>query len=153
MRRNQPKASVQYGGLVWHEPQGWTAPGSVHDLLLAVVESQTVCIYAQLIQKLFLNRFRPGRETVEFERTDIEKAARELGLRVPKNLGDLIYSFRYRVELPDAIRRLAPAGRHWIIRPAGRSRYSFVAVAAAVLAPNPILAETKIPDCHVAFQT
>ena len=109
-------------------------------------------LYAQLIQKLFLNRFRPGRETVEFERTDIEKAARELGLRVPKNLGDLIYSFRYRVELPDAIRRLAPAGRHWIIRPVGRSCYRSIAVAAAVLAPNAILAETKIPDCQVALQ-
>ena len=117
-----------------------TAPGKV-----------SANLYAQLIQKLFLNRFRPGRETVQFERTDIENTARELGIRVPKNLGDLIYSFRYRVELPDAIRRLAPAGRHWIIRPVGRSCYRSIAVAAAVLAPNAILAETKIPDCQLDF--
>lgn len=81
-----------------------------------------------------------------FEREDIVKAAAELGIALPKNLGDLIYSFRYRTELPFSILARAPAGEAWIIRPAGRSKYRFVLVTDVPLTPNPILAVTKVPD-------
>ncbi len=103
-------------------------------------------LYTKLIERIFLERFKPGVETVEFHRTDIESAAKSLGVRLPKNLGDLIYTFRYRVQLPKTIRQRAPTGRHWIIRPNGKSRYRFVAVSLSVVTPNANLAETKIPD-------
>ena len=109
-------------------------------------DKTTTNIYARLIEDIFRSRFRAGRETVEFERADIEKTAKSMGIRLPKNLGDMIYSFRYRVELPQSIRQLVPPGRQWIIRPVGRSRYSFASVALSVVAPNAMLAETKLPD-------
>jgi len=62
------------------------------------------------------------------------------------NLGDVIYSFRYRAELPSSVRDRAPAGLEWSIEPAGRSRYRFVATAQRRIVPNQLLAETKIPD-------
>lgn len=65
---------------------------------------------------------------------------------LPKNLGDVVYSFRYRTILPESVRAQAPEGQEWIIRPAGRSRYRFVATAFATIRPNELLAETKVPD-------
>ena len=58
----------------------------------------------------------------------------------------MVYSFRYRTELPPSILARAPAGEAWIIRPAGRSKYRFVLVADVPLTPNPNLAVTKVPD-------
>lgn len=102
--------------------------------------------YSQIIERIFLARHEPGSDEVEFEREDLEGAAAELNVKLPKNLGDLIYSFRYRVELPQSIQDRAPAGKAWIIRPAGRSRYRFVAVNDAIIRPDPMLAKIKIPD-------
>ena len=58
----------------------------------------------------------------------------------------MIYSFRYRNALPDAILSKAPAGTQWIIRPAGRARYCFAAVTVSRILPTENLAETKLPD-------
>jgi hypothetical protein len=102
--------------------------------------------YAQIIERIFFNYYTEGATELEFAREDIEKAAEVLGIRLPKNLGDVLYSYRYRVTLPEAVRAKAPAGREWIIRPAGRARYRFVAIELAVIVPSTILAETKVPD-------
>lgn len=83
---------------------------------------------------------------ITFEREDIVSFASELNIQLPKNLGDLVYSFRYRTALPPSILAKAPTGATWIIRPAGRSRYQFVLVADRPLIPNPNLAVTKVPD-------
>lgn len=69
-----------------------------------------------------------------------------MGIALPKNLGDIIYSFRYRIDLPESIVEKAPEGFEWIIRPAGKSLYKFVLSTIAVVAPSQMLAETKIPD-------
>jgi hypothetical protein len=102
--------------------------------------------YVGIMERIFHQKHRTGDKSVFFVREDIEKAAAKLRIVLPKNLGDLIYSFRYRTELPASIRAVAPKGKEWMIRPAGRSRYEFVLVTQAQVKPNPILAETKIPD-------
>ena len=79
-------------------------------------------------------------------REDIITFAAKLGIDLPKNLGDLIYTFRYRTELPASIRMTAPEGETWIIRSAGRSKYRFVLVTDVPLIPNANLTVTKIPD-------
>ena len=102
--------------------------------------------YAAIIEDIFHARYERGQETLQFEREDIVAAAGKLDIQLPKNIGDLIYSFRYRVNLPESILATAPRGRMWIIRPAGRSRYLFALVGDMPIAPNPNLAATKIPD-------
>lgn len=102
--------------------------------------------YQQIIEEIFKARYREGDHKVLFERTDIEQAAEKLQVRLPKNLGDVVYSFRYRVTLPDSIRAKAPEGMEWIIRPAGRSRYAFELTQSISLEPNRLIAETKVPD-------
>lgn len=103
--------------------------------------------YVRLIERLFERHYTVDATELTFEREDIERVARELGLMLPKNLGDVIYSFRYRTALPATIQAKAPAGREWIIRPAGRGRYTFVAVGTPpTIVPDALLAETKVPD-------
>lgn len=102
--------------------------------------------YSQIIEKLFHSRFKPGAMEVPFERDDLVRVAKSLGIRLPKNLGDVIYSFRYRTTLPESVRTKAPQGKEWIIRPAGPAKYCFVAIAKAIIQPNNMMAQTKVPD-------
>ena len=102
--------------------------------------------YSAIIEAIFHGRRESGSDTVDFSRDHITRAARSLGIETPRNLGDVIYTFRYRQPLPASIRTTAPAGMTWIIRPAGTGRYRFVLVTDIPLAPNPNLAVTKIPD-------
>ena len=102
--------------------------------------------YQQIMERIFFWHYKDGDREVAFERSDMERAAQELGIDLPKNLGDIPYTFRYRGLLPDSIRAKAPEGEDWIIRSSGRSRYRFVATIVVNIAPNKLLAETKIPD-------
>jgi hypothetical protein len=102
--------------------------------------------YARLIEHIFFERWQDGADEVVFERADIESAARQLEIELPKNLGDVVYSFRYRAALPDSIRQKAFGGREWIIRAAGRAKYRFVLVSEALILPQDMMAETKVPE-------
>src|SRR3990172_3726029 len=102
--------------------------------------------YARLIEEIFLKHYQKGLREIPFERNELDEAAAKLGIKLPKNLGDVLYTFRYRSELPGSITSKAPEGFEWIIRPAGRSKYKLVLVENNPVAPSGMLAETKIPD-------
>lgn len=102
--------------------------------------------YSQLIEVIFSDRFVPDAREIPFERADIVEAARQLDIELPKNLGDVIYTFRYRADLPVSIVGTAPAGYEWVIRAAGRGRYNFTLSTKVSIEPSSLLAETKIPD-------
>lgn len=102
--------------------------------------------YEKLIEHVFLRHYQEGAREVPFTRIDIERAAEELGIRLPKNLGDLLYSFRYRSVLPGSIQALAPEGTTWVIRATGRSSYCFSATRQSRIVPSTSMAETKLPD-------
>jgi hypothetical protein len=102
--------------------------------------------YAQIIEKVFSRHYRKGATTVEFTRDEIIDAAKEIGIEMPKNLGDLVYTFRYRTKLPESVVSKAPRGTQWVIRPAGPARYKFFALLFSTIEPSQQLAETKIPD-------
>lgn len=102
--------------------------------------------YVQIIESIFFRHHEDGAREIFFERTEIVEEAARLKIDLPKNLGDIIYSFRYRGALPQSILDTAPAGEFWIIRPAGNARYCFALSNRPVILPNPLLAETKIPD-------
>ncbi|MHB8776139.1 MAG: endonuclease [Anaerolineales bacterium] len=102
--------------------------------------------YAKILEAIFRNHFKKGTSEIEFERTEFSQVADKLGITLPKNLGDVLYSFRYRILLPKSITSKAPKGYEWIIRPAGKGKYKLVAVKQANIAPSNVLVETKIPD-------
>ncbi|MBI5606416.1 MAG: endonuclease [Deltaproteobacteria bacterium] len=103
-------------------------------------------IYVSIIEKIFFSKFKEGMRELEFERKDIVKFGNELKINLPKNLGDLIYSFRYRSELPKMIQSLAGKEETWIIRPTGRSKYRFVLIPNVPLLPNKNMVVIKVPE-------
>jgi len=103
-------------------------------------------MYASIIEKIFLSKFKTGMREVDFEREDIVRFGTKLKISLPKNLGDLVYSFRYRADLPKGIQSKAGRGEIWIIRPTGMGKYRFVLVPDKPLVPNVNMAVTKVPD-------
>ena len=102
--------------------------------------------YAALIEKVFLDHYRKGLSSFTFERSEIETIAANLGIDLPKNLGDVFYSFRYRQALPEAILKTAPEGKEWVIEGAGRAKYSFQLVTLNRIVPRSELVKIKVPD-------
>lgn len=102
--------------------------------------------YTQLIEALFFKNYQEGDIEVPFQREELVEAAQELGIQLPKNIGDVIYSFRYRTGLPQAITSKAKEGYEWIIRGKGHAQYAFVLTRESNFLPNPNLANIKIPD-------
>lgn len=102
--------------------------------------------YEALIETIFVRHYKNGDTVVAFPREDLEGTAKKLKIQLPKNLGDVIYSFRYRNPLPARILATQPPGQEWLIEGSGRAKYEFRLVPINRIAPNPNLVVTKIPD-------
>ena len=102
--------------------------------------------YKALIEKIFLGSYKKGVEEIEFEREDLPRAAKALGIQLPKNLGDVVYSIRYRTPMPTKVLSTQPSGMEWVIEGIGRSRYVFKLVKINRVVPNQGLVIIKIPD-------
>jgi hypothetical protein len=87
-----------------------------------------------------------GLRFFEFERHEIVETAARLKIALPRNLGDVVYSIRYRTPLPARVLDTQPKGLEWIVEGAGRSRYRFKLVPATRIKPNSALASIAIPD-------
>ena len=109
--------------------------------------------YSQLIEDIFLAKYAEGRHLIPFERSEIEEAAAKLGISLPKNLGDVVYSFKFRTSLPERIRETAPEGQSWVITGKGRARYAFELKAMSRIRPDEMLPTIKIPDATPAIVT
>lgn len=108
--------------------------------------TQTKNRYAAIIEKIFFSKYSQGDEEITFEREDLERAAKSLRIKLPKNLGDVIYSIRYRTELPTRILKTQPEGKEWIIEGRGRALYCFRLVTENRIVPNEQLSAIKVPD-------
>lgn len=102
--------------------------------------------YQLIIEKVFLHRYKKGATEVLFKRQDFEITAKEIGIDLPKNLGDVIYSVRYRIGLPESILKTQPKGMEWIIEGVGVAQYCFKLVKINRITPNVELMTIKIPD-------
>lgn len=103
-------------------------------------------LYSKIIERAFFLNYTPGAFTIPFNRDDIEIICKELSINVPKNLGDVIYSFKYRTPLPESVVEKAPENMEWIIQNVGRSKYAFCAVKEARILPDHMLMKIKILD-------
>lgn len=102
--------------------------------------------YRAIIETVFFDHFREGITEFEFKREEIKKATTRLKLEEADNLGDVVYSFRYRRPLPNRILATQPRGREWIIEGAGRGRYRFKLVNRTHIVPRDGLVVTDIPN-------
>lgn len=102
--------------------------------------------YKALIEAIFFDHWKKKSKEFEFARDELIAKAADLEIELPRNLGDLTYSFRFRNALPDAVVATQPEGLEWIIEGAGRSRYRFKLVPATRIKPSESLARISIPD-------
>ena len=103
--------------------------------------------YQQLVAWVFTKHYNHEDTHVEWQRDELTTGAAELGIELPKNLGDVVYAIRYRIDFPALMRKTASEGHEWIIRSVGRSRYAFDLIPTQVrIRPNAALEVTKIPD-------
>lgn len=102
--------------------------------------------YRAIIEAIFFAKYRKGLVEIDFDREDLPRAAEGLGIELPKNLGDVIYSIRYRMPLPQRILDTQPPGKEWVIEGTGKARYVFRLLGVNRIVPNPNIAPVKIPD-------
>jgi hypothetical protein len=103
-------------------------------------------LYDSTIEKVFFRHYVAGIEEFVVKREELADTARELGLGPAKNLGDILYSYRFRRSLPEAILSTQNGGNVWSIRLAGDALYRFSLGPSPILHPNPHQARIKVPD-------
>lgn len=102
--------------------------------------------YQALIEKIFFDHYDGGKSSLDFTRKEIKYASSHLGIDLPDNIGDVIYSFRFRNKLPDSIIETQPEGMEWVIELAGRACYRFLLVKENRVLPREDLIIIDIPD-------
>lgn len=102
--------------------------------------------YQALIESIFFRHYRNGHTVVPFTREELVSTAKKLKITIPSNLGDVLYSFRYRNPLPQKILQTQPDGQEWLIEGAGRAKYEFRLVVINRIIPDARKVIIKIPD-------
>ncbi len=102
--------------------------------------------YQTLIEKIFFNHYTDGVMEFVFDRTEIKLAAESLDIELPANLGDVIYSFRFRATFPERVIKTQPDGMEWVIELAGRGRYRFNLLKINRVFPREDLVVIDVPD-------
>jgi len=90
--------------------------------------------------------YSEGKTEFSFGRHEIAEICEILGTSVPKNIGDLLYSFRFRNPLPQKILDTAPEELEWVIFSEGIAKYKFKLTKINRILPNPNLINIKILD-------
>lgn len=99
-----------------------------------------------IIEKIFFDHYQSSLTEFSFDRREIGSAAQGLHVEHPKNLGDVVYHYRYRDLLPQKIRATLPPNLHWIILGAGDAVYCFRHSKLDRIEPAAGLLVRKIPD-------
>ena len=102
--------------------------------------------YNAIIEKLFFNHYDGLKTSFEFVRPEIKTVADELKIDLPDNIGDVIYTFRFRAPLPLSILETQTEEKEWVIELAGRARYRFKLVKINRIVPREDLIKIDIPD-------
>lgn len=102
--------------------------------------------YDAIIEQIFARHYSARKPSFDFTREEFEETATKLDVKLPKNIGDVLYSFRYRKDLPESICKTASEGLEWIIEGAGRAKYRFRMAKANRIIPSENLVTIKVPD-------
>jgi len=102
--------------------------------------------YDKLIESVFFKHYAEESGSVPFDREELATACNELKIPRIKNLGDIVYSYRFRRDLPGEINKTSPAGCEWIIIGTGIGSYEFRLSRKAKIEPAANRQKIKIPD-------
>lgn len=102
--------------------------------------------YSRILETIFQSRFQVGMTVIPFSREELIAACHELKIPVPSNVGDILYSARYRAGLPASIKSTASQDYEWILSSLGRGKYQFSLRRIFTITPSAALAEIKLAD-------
>lgn len=103
--------------------------------------------YDEIILSIFKEKYSPNLTHIRFSRDELSKKAIELNISVPKNLGDIIYSYKYRKPLPQEIIDTARIDHYWRLHNIGSAEYEFLLTKGSeFIKPDPMMMTIKIPD-------
>jgi hypothetical protein len=104
--------------------------------------------YKLILTYLFFAHYDPKtKTTTPFHREEIVGAAAELGVDLPKNKGDVVYSQRFRADMPNKIAAVTPKGHEWRLESVGASRYQFKLLeGSSRILPRTDAVAIKVPD-------
>lgn len=103
-------------------------------------------MYGAIVAHIFQNHYKQGETSFQFHRQEIVAAAAKLEVALPKNVGDVLYAFRFRRPLPLEILATAPPNLEWVIELHGRSTYRFRLTKVSRIVPHEALEVIEIPD-------
>jgi hypothetical protein len=106
----------------------------------------SVAAYSRIIESIFFRHYKKGAKSVDFNRNEIAEVASELKIATPKNVGDVLYSFRYRQPLPNTVLATAARGEEWVIKSTGAAKYSSRIVPVTRIEPQKDRYQIKVPD-------
>ncbi len=101
--------------------------------------------YDKIIETVFFKNYS-GNLRVSFDREELAQACKHLNIPRIKNLGDIVYSYRFRRNLPKKINGTASSGCEWIIAGTGIGRYEFRLSQISKIEPASNRQKIKIPD-------
>jgi hypothetical protein len=107
---------------------------------------KAIARYVQIIEAVFHRFWKKGKTEFAFERGELQRVCEDLKIAPPKNLGDVIYTFRYRKALPKSILVTQPSDRGWLILGDSDARYRFRLNKLIHIKPTNGLLVRKIPD-------
>lgn len=111
--------------------------------------------YKKIILQVFRSHYSTAVNRFTFTRPELVQAAANIGVKLSeddeeesttKNIGDVVYTYRFRREFPEEILHTAPQGKMWIITGKGDGLYEFRLITTPVLNADPGLYETKVHD-------
>lgn len=102
--------------------------------------------YDGVIEKVFFDNYSKGNVRVSFNREELAEACQDLGFDAIKNLGDIPYSYRFRKELPESIKKTAGSGVEWIITGTGIASYEFRQASPGKIQASSDRMSVPIPD-------
>ena len=108
--------------------------------------SQKEARYDAVVSELFRRHYKAKSDSFDFERAELLEIIQVLKLDSIKNLGDILYTYRFRREFPHSIRETATHGLEWAIKLAGRGQYKFRLGPPSRIIPRPDMAAIKVPD-------
>jgi hypothetical protein len=108
--------------------------------------------YDLAISKVFFGIWSRGLAQFTFDRAALVAAGSGADVMSANNgtaianVGDVVYAYRFRRDLPRAILDTQPEGLKWRIQLAGRGIYRFILSRTLFIEPNPALITINVPD-------
>ena len=121
-----------------------------HADALGIIQANPMAQCMKPLSYIFFTRAKPGVSFLRFSTDDVKCAFRRMGIKVPKNIGDIPHQAQKRA-MPLVIQSTAPLGCEWILESMGAGVHCFKLVGSNKLHPSADAEERHVEDKAAAI--